>query len=163
MVQIMKKRGFTLIEVLVAVMLLGLAIVSLLAANTAFTAANGAGTNLSTAEFLVEQIKELTMPLAVIDPETTGIPTFGAEEAALGEYDDLDDFDGKVFSPPIDGRRQILSNFSAFSQHITIQNVEPGNFEQVTADHGSNFVRVTVTVFLNSQQISQSSWIRARY
>lgn len=162
MVQIMKKRGFTLIEVLVAVMLMGLAIVSLLAANTAFTAANGAGTNLSTAEFLVEQIKELTMPLAVIDPET-GISTFGAEEAALAEYDDLDDFDGKVFSPPIDGRRQTLSNFSAFSQHITVQNVDPGNFEQVIVDHGSNFVRVIVTVSLNSQQISQSSWIRARY
>ena len=64
-------NGFTLIEVMIAIILVGLAIASLVGANSAFTQANGAGTELSTAEFLLEQIKELTATLAVVDPTTT--------------------------------------------------------------------------------------------
>lgn len=158
----MKKRAFTLIEVLIATVLLGLAIVSLLAANAAYTKANGFGTNLSTAEFLIEQIRELTIPLPVIDPET-GTANFGAEEATLAEYDDLDDFDDRSFSPPINAERQTLNNFAGFTQQVTVHNVNPGNFEQVVADHSSSFVRITASVFLNSRQISSTSWIRARY
>jgi len=158
----MKRGGFSLVEVLIAVILIGLAITSLLAANGAFTKANGAATDLSTAEFLIEQIRELTALLPPIDP-TTGPAAFGAEEAALTDYDDLDDFDGKVFSPPISADREALNHFAAFSQQITVENVNPANFEQVVADHGSNFLRVTVTVYLNSKQISSTSWIRARY
>jgi type II secretory pathway pseudopilin PulG len=158
----MKKTGFTLIEALIAVVLISLAIVALLAANSAFTQANAVGTELSTAEFLAEQIKELTATLAVIDPNT-GAATFGAEEAALLDYDDLDDFDDMTYSPPIDADRVPLNNFAAFSQQITVQNVHPGDFEQVVADHGSEFVRVTVMVFLNSEKVSSASWVRAKY
>jgi prepilin-type N-terminal cleavage/methylation domain-containing protein len=134
----MKKHGFTLIEVLIAILLVGLAIASLLVANSSFTKANAAATDLSTAEFLIEQIRELTV--------MTG-------------YDDLDDLDDVSFSPPISADRKVLDDFAAFSQQITVENVSDANFEQVVVD--SNFVRVTVKVFLNSKQISSASWLRA--
>jgi prepilin-type N-terminal cleavage/methylation domain-containing protein len=157
------KHGFTLIEVLIAVILVGLAIASLVGANGAFTKANGAGTDLSTAEFLLEQIKELTVMLAVVDP-VTGTTTFGPEAGeTLATYDDLDDFDNKTFSPPIDARRNTLGNFASFSQQITVQNVNPSNFEQVVSDHSTSFVRVTVKIYQNSSEICSSSWLRARY
>jgi prepilin-type N-terminal cleavage/methylation domain-containing protein len=157
------KNGFTLIEVLFAVLLVGLAIASLMAANAAFTKANGASTDLSTAEFLIGQIRELTMLLPVIDPEDE-LATFGPESGeTLADYDDLDDFNGATFSPPIDAERTALNDFSAYSQQITIQNVSASNFEQVVANHSSNFVRVTVQVYLNSRHISSASWLRARY
>ena len=156
-------RGFSLIEVLFAVLLVGLAIASLMAANGAFTKANGAGTDQSTAEFLVGQIRELTMLLPVVDPETE-TTTFGPETGeTLATYDDLDDFDGASFSPPINADRAALSQFSAFSQQVKVENVSASNFEQVVADHSSNFVRVTVSVYLNSREISSASWLRARY
>jgi len=154
--------GFSLIEVLIAIILVGLAIVSLVAANSSFTKANAAGTDLSTAEFLVEQIRELTTLLPVIDPNT-GTFTFGPEEAILADYDDLDDFDGVSFSPPISADREVLNDSAAFSQQITVENVSAADFEQVVSNHSSFFVRVTVKVFLNSREISSSSWIRARY
>jgi prepilin-type N-terminal cleavage/methylation domain-containing protein len=157
----MKKAGFTFLEVLVAVILVGLGVVSLLAANSAFTKANAAGTDLSTAEFLIEQIRELTTLLPVIDSNNTGV--FGPEEATLADYDDLDDFDDASFSPPISADRATLSGFAVFTQQITVQNVNPGDFEQVFADHTSNFVRVTVKVLLNSKEVTSTSWIRARY
>ncbi len=159
----MKKRGFTLIEVLIATVIIALSIVALLAANSAFTMANGAGIEISTAEFLVEQIKEMTATLEVIDPEA-GAATFGPEEASLADYDDLDDFDGHTFSPPIDAMRQQLTDFAAYSQQVTVQKVNPSDFEQVIpiADI-SDFVRVTVSVSYSGREICSTSWIRARF
>ncbi len=156
------KQAFTLIEVLIAIVLVGLAVASLVAASGALTKANAAGVDLSTAEFLIEQLRELTALLPVVDPQT-GISTFGPEEAALANYDDLDDFDNSSFSPPINANRQLLNDFAAYTQQITVQNVSVSNFEQVVADHNSSFVRVTVRVFLNAREISSTSWIRARY
>lgn len=157
------KNGFSLIEALIAILLVGLAIASLMAANTSFTQANGAGTDLSTAEFLLEQIRELTALLPVIDPEME-TTTFGPESGeTLADYDDLDDLDNKVFSPPINADRNILNDFVAYSQQITVQNVNASDFEQVESDHSSYFVRITVKIFLNSKEISSASWLRARY
>jgi len=157
------KNGFSLIEALIAILLVGLAIASLMAANSSFTQANGAGTDLSTAEFLLEQIRELTTLLPVIDPETE-TTTFGVESGeTLADYDDLDDFDNKVFSPPINANRNLLNDFAAYSQQITVQNVNASDFEQVESDHSTYFVRITVKIFLNSKEISSASWLRARY
>ncbi len=153
--------GFSLIEVLIAILLVGLAIASLVTANSAFTKANGAGVELSTAEFLIEQIRELSILLPVIDPD--GGSTFGPEETLLDDYDDLDDFDGASFSPPIGADRKPLNDLAAFSQQITVENVNASDFEQIVIDHGSYFVRVTVKVFLNSREISSARWLRARY
>ena len=100
------RNGFTLIEVLIAVMLVGLAIASLIAANISFTQANRAGTDLSIAEFLLEQLRERT---------------------ALVGYDDLYGFDDVSFSPPQDANGEDLIDFAAFSQHITVENISDAN------------------------------------
>jgi len=155
--------GFTFVEVLIATLLVGLAIASLLAANRAFTQANDAGTDLSTAEFLLEQIKELTALLPVVDPQTDDA-SFGPETGeTLANYDDLDDFDGASYSPPINADRNLLNEYATFSQQVTVENVSASDFEQVVGDHGSSFVRVTVSVYQNAQQITAASWLRARY
>ena len=104
------RKGFSLIEVLIAILLVGLAIASLVGANSAFTQSNGAGTDLSTAEFLLEQVRELTALLPFVDP-LTGTSTFGPETSeTLTTYDDLDDFDNMIFSPPINANRNHLNH-----------------------------------------------------
>ena len=138
----MKRHGFTLLEILFAVVLVGLAVVSLLASNISFTQANGYGADLSTAEFLIEQIRELTV--------MTG-------------YDDLYAFDGSTFCPPINANGQQLQAFAAFTQQITVENVSNTDFEDVVADNSSDFTRIIVKVLLNSKQMSSSKWIRAHY
>ena len=155
--------GFSLVEVLIAIILVGLAVAALLGANSALTNANGAGTDLTTAEFLIGEITELTALLPVVDPEN-GTSTFGPETGeALADYDDLDDFSGANFSPPINTQRTAINSAVGFSQQITVENVSASNFEQVVSNHSSDFVRVTVRIFLNSRQISSESWLRARY
>ena len=134
--------GFTLIEVLVATILVGLAIASLVGANISFSQANGAGSDLSTAEFLVGQIRE---------------------RMAMMNYSNLQSLDDAVFSPPIGVDGQQLSGFSSFSQQVTVENVSPSNFEQVVTDGSSDFVRITVEVSQNNKTLSSTSCVRADY
>ncbi len=138
----MRRSGFTLVEILFAILLVGLAVVGLISSNISFTQANGYGTDLSTAEFLIEQIRERT---------------------AMVDYDNLHDFDGVSYCPPRDVAGGDLAAFPAFTQQITVENVSDSDFEDVVSDYSSNFVRVTVTMLLNSRQISTMRWIRAQY
>jgi prepilin-type N-terminal cleavage/methylation domain-containing protein len=162
------RAGFSLIEIMISIILVGMSITALVVANNAFTMANGAGADLSTAEFLIEQIRELTTMLPVSNPEATSWVTFGPEEASLADYDDIDDFDNATFSPPISATsRTALSDFTGFSQHVTVKKVNPSDFGeelQVTDSRfaTSDFIRVTVGVSLNGNLISSTSWIRAR-
>lgn len=162
MVVARRRQGFTLLEILIAVILVGVSIAALVVANTSFTLANGTGADISTAEFLVEQMRELTATLPVMDPDTTS-PTFGLEEMTLADHDDVDDFDNFAFSPPIAADRTLLSDFAAFSQHVTVQNVSASNFDTVVGDGASDFFRITVTVWLSGTPLCSTSWIRARY
>ena len=118
-----KTRGFSLIEVLIATILVGMAIAALVAANSSFTMANDAGSDLSTAEFLIEQIRELTMMLPLVDPDASTWTVLGPEsgEADVSAYDDVDDFDGATFSPPINSDRAPLTDFTTFSQQVTVE------------------------------------------
>jgi prepilin-type N-terminal cleavage/methylation domain-containing protein len=154
--------GFTLLECLFAILLIGTAVAALIAANGSFTRVNGAAAELSTAEFLIEQIRELTDMLPATDPDFT-YWTFACGEASLALYDDVDDFDDKVFNPPITSDRQTLNEFSAYTQEVTVVNISESNFEQVVPDNSTAFLKVTVRVTLNGKEISSASWIRARY
>jgi len=162
-------RGFSLIEVLIATVLVGMAIAALVAANGSFSMANVAGADLSTAEFLVEQIRELTTLLPVVDPDVTTWTVLGPEagESSLLAYDDVDDWDGfnsASLGGPINAQRGTLTALAAFSQQITVQKLNPSNFDEAWADtSGSNFVRIAVTIRQNGRPINSASWIRARY
>jgi prepilin-type N-terminal cleavage/methylation domain-containing protein len=155
------QAGFTLLECLLATLLVGIAVAALVAANSSFTKVNGAAAELSTAEFLIEQIKELTDMLPGTDPDYTDL-TFGCGEGSLALYDDVDDFNNKVFSPPITSDRQTLNEFPAYAQKITVVRVSESNFENIVTDNSTAFLRITVCVTLNGQEISSESWIRAR-
>ncbi len=155
-------NGFTLLECLLATVLIGIAVAALVAANGSFTRINGDAAELSTAEFLIEQIRELTDLLPATDPDFSGW-TFGCLEGSLALYDDVDDFDNRVFNPPITSDRQTLNDFSAYTQEVTVVNINESNFEQVVADNSTAFLKVTVRIMLNGKEISSASWIRARY
>ena len=135
-------NGFTLAEILVAVVIIGIAIAALVGANGAFTQVNGAAVNLSTAEFLIEEIRELT---------------------TMSAYDDLYDFDNANFCPPVDVSGAALTDFGSFTQQVTVENVNPASLETPVADHTSPFVRITVVIVQNNRPISSASWIRATY
>ncbi len=155
-------RGFSLIEIMISVLLVGLSITAMVVATSSFTMANGAGADLSTAEFLVEQVREMTALMAVVDPDTT-VTTFGPEEASLAGYDDVDDLNGSTFSPPIAADRTVLNDLAGFSQRIVVQNVNQSDFNTVVTNHSSKFVRITVTILLSGREITSACWLRTQY
>jgi prepilin-type N-terminal cleavage/methylation domain-containing protein len=158
-------RGFSLIEVLIATILIGVAIAALLGANGSFSMANNAGADLSTAEFLVEQIRELTTMLPVADPDVGTWTTLGPESGeTLDTYDDVDDFKNATFCPPIDPNRAVLHEFPEFAQKVAVAKVDCRDFSRVVPDNDPNdFVRITVDVLKSGRPVTSASWIRARY
>ena len=161
---IKKGAGFTLLEVLFAVVLVGMVIAALAASSGAFTLYNAAGLDLSTAEFLVEEVREMTAPLPVADP-VSGTASFGIEagEVTLALYDDVDDFNNRTINPPVDADRNPMPEFSSYTQRIDVDNVNPADLTQTASPHTTDFYRITVTITKNGQLVTSSSWIRARY
>ncbi|MCK5000199.1 MAG: hypothetical protein KAS23_11710 [Anaerohalosphaera sp.] len=155
-------NAFTIIEVIVATIVIALAIVALIGGNRAFSQTNGEALKMSNAEFLIGQVREMTLTIPVLDPETDD-DVFGVEsgESTVADYDDLDDFDAETFSPPLDIYRNAITDMSAYSQRIIVQNVNANDFSSIIADHGSDFVRVTVEILLNGNVVTSENWIRA--
>lgn len=139
-----RPNGFSLIEIMISIVLVGLSITALVLASNSLTMANGAGADLSTAEFLIEQIRELT---AMIPPtELNGL---------VGEH-----------SPPISAAKTDLNDFPSFTQQVVVQKLNRSDLDQVATGaeaEASPFFRVTVTIMQNNKQVSSASWIRAKY
>lgn len=131
--------GFSLIEAMIAVLLVGLVVTALMLSNGSLTKVNAAGVDLSTAEFLIEQMREHVVALPYADL---------AALAAASPY-----------SPPIDVNGNALAQFTAFSQQVTVQTVSPADL--ITPQAGSDFSRVTVSVLLNGSPINSATWIRS--
>lgn len=162
--------GFSLVEILISIILVGLSITALVFASNSFTMANGAGANLSTAEFLVEQIREMTTLLPVMDPAMTAATwtSLGPDgESNVASYNDVDDFDGfnsTTLGAPIDALGNPLSELAAFSQNVIVEKVRQSDFNDREADiYDSPFIRVTVNVSLSGREICSASWVRANY
>ncbi len=136
-----RRKGFSFVEILISIILVGLSITALVIASNSFTQANAVGADISTAEFLVEQIRERT---------------------AMMSFTGLLALNGQTYSPPQDASGGALPALSAFSQEVAATYVNPSDF--TTAAGGATpFIRMTVTVALNGRPISSASWIRAEY
>ena len=127
--------GFTLLESRVAAFLIGLVIAALAASSGAFTMATAGAIDLSTAEFLIEEIRELT---------------------AVTDYGNLFGLSGS-YSPPIDVVGMPLNDFAAFEQGVSVVTCG-ADFSATDTD----FVRITVTISKDTRPVSEASWIRAR-
>lgn len=155
--RIPRRNGFTLIEAALATVIVGVGVLAMIAAQQAFHQKNMWSTELSVAMRLGNEIRELTLNLPRHDP-VTGQTTWGPEanEEGLGDFDDLDDFDGEegagtVFSAalgngPINARREVIPDMDGWSQTVRVFCVDPLDITAMVDDFASDFVKVEVTV-----------------
>lgn len=154
------RRGFTLVETGLAIIIVSTAMLAMLAANESFSKQNYWGERAAQAARLGGEIRERTMVLATADP-VTGTDTWGPElgESTVVDWDDMDDYDGLDVSGwagtgPIDSAGQIIPGMSQWRQSVQVQSVDPTNLATVVADGSTETVRVTVDVYWHDQPSS---------
>jgi len=117
-------------------------------------------------------------PLAIpptVNPARETTAVFGPESGeTLATADDVDDFDGQTFSPPINSQRQTLSDLSQYSQVVSVWPVFANDLSTNSNESDPDLpqssyqgaVRVRVRVMFRRTatdtptEIYQSSWIR---
>ncbi len=154
-----RTRGFTLIETALATIIVGVGVLSIVAAQQAFHQKNFWSTRSSTALVLASNIREATWDLPPHDP-VTGCWDWGYEDNEVdGDgnpdpelWDDVDDFDldggGTIFNPPIDARRMPITNMPEWSQIVRVTEVHPFDINETEDDcmDSTALMKVEVTV-----------------
>ena len=154
------RSAFTLMETMLAIVIVGVGVLSIMYAQEVFHKDNSWALRTSTATYLANEVREMVRYLPRKDP-VTGNAFWGPEqgENSVADFDDLDDFDGDdgsgiVFSAddesgPLDAFGRVLPGMGGWSQEITVCNVEPtdiGAAPDPERDGTTNFVRIQVTV-----------------
>jgi type II secretory pathway pseudopilin PulG len=168
------RAAFTLIETSLATMIVGVGILSVMQLFFACTRQNASATSMTTAMLLAENIQETMANLSFNDP-AYGRTYFGPEPGqTLGSYDDVDDFDGQTFSPPIDATRKPIPALSSYSQVVSVwpvyanqlsANLDPAHPDFLQTTY-TGAARVTVRILhkntptSTATEVYRMSWIR---
>jgi type II secretory pathway pseudopilin PulG len=152
------RGGFTLLEVGLATMIIGLGVMAVLQLAAKLTVSQDNAVDVTQAINLANNIHELFFNLHFADPVT---PTHWGPESGetLATYNDNDDFDGSVFSPPIDTERNTISNLTNWSQSISVQSVDPNSITSTVPDGTTSMERITVTIQHQGQTVYTESWL----
>lgn len=160
-----RRRGFTLIEAALATVIIGTGVLAIISAQQVLLAKNEWSTMTSTATWLGNEIREMTLNLPRHDP-VTGTAYWGPEddEGLLEDYDDVDDFDGYgdglVFSAalgngPINAARQVIPDMEGWEQIVTVTSVDQYDILTPLADASTEMVRVEVLVRFQASEAQQ--------
>jgi prepilin-type N-terminal cleavage/methylation domain-containing protein len=166
-----RARGFSLIETMLAMIIISVGIIAFVDAQSAFYTSNNWSSQSATGMFLANEIREMTRKLPRHDPVTGLTLVSGAAvgwgresgETTPADIDDIDDLDGAKFSNsggtfvgPVDATRTIIPEIDlsggvpdasialkGWTQSITVEKVDPYNFSQVRA---ANYVQAATAV-----------------
>ena len=153
-----RRSGFTLIEAALVTTIISFGVLAMLQLLAVGTVSNNDGAQMSTAINLAKGIREMMVGMSIADPAT---PTHWGSEAGenLATYNDIDDFDGKTYSPPIDARRTSIAALNDWSQSIRVQTVDPNLLTSTVPNGTTAAVRVTVDVTHNAKKVTSYSWV----
>lgn len=153
--------GFTLIEIVVATVLIGLALVAMMASAGSNTRVNDAGTKLTQGTFLAQEIREwsLSLPFRDQDPGDLGKPPGPDGSDPQVWVDDLDDLMNVTYCPPRDGQGYAIATLPAWSQTITMTWRDPNNLSNTVSDGTSEVIYVNVDVKHRNNLVVSSRWL----
>ena len=154
------RGGFTLIEALIATIIVGLGITALLMASKSGTQVNASARGITHAINLGQEVREWTLKLPFQDPETPENPP-GPDEAEDPQtfVDDLDDLASVTYSPPRNASGQAIADMSDWSQQITLSWRNPDNLSETVADGASEMIYVEVVVSHGEQSVLTTGWL----
>ena len=156
--------GFTLIEVVMATVIVGVGVGVLLTAVAATTRANGSGRELTQAVFLAQAIREWTirLPFSDTDPGDQGNPPGPDGTDPQVFVDDLDDLIDVTYSPPRNGQGVAVTTLAGWSQTITITWRDPDSVTTVVPAGSSDLACVEVRVSHQGRPVLSTDWLVTR-
>jgi prepilin-type N-terminal cleavage/methylation domain-containing protein len=117
-------RGFTLMETALAIVIVGVGFLSVFELYTNTSRQNFESASVTTAAALAGNVREMMQGLRFDDP-VDRLRRFGAESGEdVGDFDDVDDFDGVSLNPPLDSTRQPLEALSQYTQVVSVMPVD---------------------------------------
>lgn len=129
--------GFTMLEAMLATLIIGIGFVAMLNLIANSTRANGDGTELITALDLARNIREKT----VTQPFAT-----------------LPALNGTSYMPPTDNRGVTLTQMPNWQQVVTVEPVNPAEVTSNSADPRVEALRLTAVVRHNGEQVTSLTW-----
>jgi len=158
-------KGFTLLEVLLATIILGIGIAAALNSMITGTVMNAESEKLTNATFLAQEVREWTQNLPFQDTDTQDMlnPPGPDSEGAFGPYvDDLDDLLDAEFSPPVDSMGNPIAGLNGWTQAITLSWRQEADPSIVVPDGASDLIYVQVRIISAGEVILSSGWLCAR-
>jgi prepilin-type N-terminal cleavage/methylation domain-containing protein len=153
----MNAGGFSLIEAMVAVSVLGIAAASVLLPFISGAALRAEGVNRTLAARLASDLMEQILRLPFHDPNDETSYSLGPES---GDFDNIDDYDG--YTEPqgqvkdADGKLFSVndSRYANFSRNVTCEYVyvppQPAESDPAKCE----FIRITVQVYFSGKQMA---------
>jgi MSHA pilin protein MshD len=149
--------GLTLVEILISIMVLGVAIAPLLGVFTSGTKQSGVSQKITTAYNLGQDLMEEIIakqfdedPLNPIRPRDLGPDSREHRYSISNPYDDVDDYDGYSESPPQEEDGTDMTDYTGFTRSVIVEYVTPTNFDVVSTNTSTQFKRIKITVSWDS-------------
>ena len=128
----MNKKGFTLIEVIMVIVILGIMLPGIMMFFIQGVKDSVDSQRRTTAIFLVDGLMEEIRSKGW-DEVAAGITATCSNASAIGfdvgesriNYDDIDDFNGLNNTPPSDSQGAAMANYAGFQQQVTVSYVNP--------------------------------------
>lgn len=147
----MNKKGFTLIEVIMVIVLLGIMLPGIMMYFIQGVKDSVDSQRRTTAIFLAEGLMEEIRSkrwdeVVGINATCSNASAIGADAEVRIGYDDIDDFNGLNNTPPIDSQGAAMAaNYGGFQQQVTVSYVNPAALD--TAVGGPTcYKRILVTI-----------------
>lgn len=158
------RGGFTLIEVAVATVIVGIGVTALMVAAGSATRVNDAGRELTQAVFLTQELREWTLRLPFSDPDPgdQGNPPGPDGTDPQTFVDDLDDIMNVTYNPPRDGQGAAIADLANWSETITITWRDPDSISTVVADGSSEVVYVQLVLSRDGREVLTTGWLISR-
>ncbi len=130
---------------MLAVVIVGVGVLGSMNLLAACSRQNSAAASMTTAMLLAENIQETMAGLSFTDP-AYGKTYFGAEPGqVLATYDDVDDFDGQTFNPPIDSLRKPIAGLPNYEQVVSVWPVYSNKLNSNTNPASPDIPKTTYT------------------
>jgi Tfp pilus assembly protein PilV len=146
----------TLVEVLMAVVLLAVGLAGMLSAISAGTRVNIQAAQRAHASFLAQEIREWSIRLPMVDPDGNQVD----------DFDDIWDLEDVTFSPPRDGQGNVISDASlaGWSQRVSVELRDKADVlsPQVIVDPQEPvfpLVYVSVEILDGDQIVFRTGWL----